>query len=228
MYAIIKKEFLGMFKSFKSIAIILLFIIVAFSMANFVKNNQNLLQDLHDHSNPYLAGIRFLINLLGFLFVLTLSHDTLNREIENQTIRFIVTKISKPSIVIGKYLGIFLFWTSCLGISFFVVALVIKQFFILDFLQLFCFLGYAIGINMLITTLVKKPSYSMFISLFCGILIPVFGIWSSFSSNAMFGLVKYTMPYYYILQQNWNSYIPLLFSILFLLVSIQLFRRRDL
>ncbi|WP_173224351.1 ABC transporter permease subunit [Paenibacillus alba] len=107
-----------MFKSFKSVAIILLFVVVSMSIAKFVQNNQALLEGFGNQSNPYLSGMRFLINVLGFLFVLTHSHDFLNREIENQTIRFLVTKTSKMAIVIGKYLGIFLFWMTCVGISF--------------------------------------------------------------------------------------------------------------
>lgn len=75
-----------MFKSFKSVAIILLFVVVPMSIAKFVQNNQALLEGFGNQSNPYLSGMRFLINVLGFLFVLTHSHDFLNREIENQTI----------------------------------------------------------------------------------------------------------------------------------------------
>ncbi|MFC0211031.1 hypothetical protein ACFFK0_00985 [Paenibacillus chartarius] len=43
MYAIARKEFLNMFRSFRSIAVILLFVIVAFSMSSFVKSNPDLL-----------------------------------------------------------------------------------------------------------------------------------------------------------------------------------------
>lgn len=228
MFAIAKKEFISMFKSFKSVAIILLFVVVSMSIAKFVQNNQALLEGFNNQSNPYLSGMRFLINVLGFLFVLTLSHDSLNREIENQTIRFLVTKTSKMAIVIGKYLGIFLFWMTCVGISFVLVTIVVRQFFILDLLQLLCFLGYAIGLNMIITTTVRKTTFSMFISLFCGILLPVIGIWSSLSSNTFMQIFKYVLPYYYVLQQNRLSYVPILFSILFLLFSIYMFRRKDL
>ncbi|WP_028544665.1 hypothetical protein [Paenibacillus taiwanensis] len=76
MYTIAKREFLSLFKSFKSVAIVLLFVVFAFSISNFVKSNPTLF--LNENSNPYVSGIRFLTTIFGFLFVLTLSHDVLN------------------------------------------------------------------------------------------------------------------------------------------------------
>ncbi|MDK8182775.1 ABC transporter permease subunit [Paenibacillus sp. UMB4589-SE434] len=226
MFTIAKREFLALFKSFKSVAIVLLFVVFAFSISNFVKSNPALF--LNESSNPYVSGIRFLTTVFGFLFVLTLSHDVLNREVESQTIRFVVTKISKSSIVVGKYIGVSLFWIVCLSISFTVIFISIQRFDILEFLRLLTFISYAIGINFLITTLVSKTSYSMFISLLGGILFPTFGIWSMFSSNSILQVVKYVTPFHYITLMDWKSYLPFAFSLLFLMVSIYTFRRKDL
>ncbi|EPY03645.1 hypothetical protein PAALTS15_27866 [Paenibacillus alvei TS-15] len=226
MYAIAKREFLTLFKSFKSVAIVLLFCIVAFSISNFVKNNPGLM--FGEESNPYVSGIRFLVTVLGFLFVLTLSHDTINREVESQTIRFVVTKVPKTSIVFGKYLGILLFWAVCLACSFIVIFLSIGQLYVLEYIRLIVFISFAVGVNMLLSTIIPKGSYSIFASLLCGLLLPAAGMWSVFTENQASQLIKYATPYYYLIESNWKSYFPFVISILFVYVAIFIFRRKDL
>ncbi|KJB86654.1 hypothetical protein AZ66_17580 [Paenibacillus sp. E194] len=226
MYAIAKREFLTLFKSFKSVAIVLLFCIVAFSISNFVKNNPGLM--FGEESNPYVSGIRFLVTVLGFLFVLTLSHDTINREVESQTIRFVVTKVPKTSIVFGKYLGILLFWAVCLACSFTVIFLSIGQLYVLEYIRLIVFISFAVGVNMLLSTIIPKGSYSIFASLLCGLLLPAAGMWSVFTENQASQLIKYATPYYYLIESNWKSYFPFVISILFVYVAIFIFRRKDL
>ncbi|KKO53895.1 ABC transporter permease [Paenibacillus sp. DMB20] len=226
MYAVAKREFLTMFKSVKSVAIILLFIIVSFSISNFVKNNP--VMAFGQESNPYLSGIRFLVTFLGFLFVLALSHDTLNREVETQTMRFVVTKVSRTSVVLGKYLGILSFWVACLSISFLAIFVSAQQFDLFELIRLIVFLSYAIGMNMLVSTIITKVSFSMFTGLICGLLLPTIGIWGLFSTNPVLQLVQYATPYYYLLEEGWKSYIPFGFSILFAAMSIFVFRRKDL
>lgn len=228
MYAILKKEFKFMFKSIKSIGIILLFIFMAYLMAKFGKNNPALLQNIDKESNPYLAGIRMLVVFFGFLFVLTLSHDTINKEVESQTMRFLVTKISKTSIVVGKYLGILLFWSCCIGISVIVVTCIVKKIFFYEFFKLMAFIAYVVGLNILISTVISKQTYSMFATLIIGVIAPGIGIWSMFSDNKIILIIKYLSPYYYIMQSGWLSFIPCFFSIIMLIFSIFIFRRKDL
>lgn len=230
MYSIAKREFMVLFKSIKSIIIVLIFLLVAYSVANFVHENVELLKGISTKSNPYITGIRFMVICLGFLFVLSLSHDTVNKEIESQTIRFLVTRTSKKSILIGKYLGILLFWIYCIGISFLVVTIQINQLLIYEFLKLLCFITYIVGVDLVISSLIKKSALSMFLSLLIGIFAPVFGVWSIISSNPIINIVKYFTPYPYIVMENCSflTFIPFLLSILMLSISIMLFRRKDL
>ncbi|WP_027410273.1 ABC transporter permease [Anoxybacteroides tepidamans] len=227
MRAIIEKEFKSLFKSFKSIAVILFFLIVSFAASKFFSNNLELLQQNQGES-VYASSIRALVMFFGFLFVLSLSHDVMNREVENQTIRFLVTKSSRNAIVIGKFLGIFLFWFVCVLSSFTVIALFAGQLFVFDFLKMICFLAYAIGVTMLLSLVVKKPSHTTFIGILLGIAIPVLGIWSIASKQFVLKIVKYVLPYYYIMKGSYYTFIPACFAALMLLIALAVFKRRDL
>ena len=81
---------------------------------------------------------------------------------------------------------------------------------------------------MLLSTIIPKGSYSIFASLLCGLLLPAAGMWSVFTENQASQLVKYATPYFYLIESNWKSYFPFVISILFVYVSIFIFRRKDL
>ena len=227
MKAIVKKEFKSLFKGFKSIAVIAFFLVVCFAASKFFSNNLDILQKDHAES-AYVSSIRGLVMFLGFLFVLSLSHDAINREVENQTIRFLVTKSSRSSIVIGKFLGIFLFWLICILCSFIVIGLFAKQIFVFDFLQIMCFIAYAVSLTILISLVIKKPSHTTFVSILLGIALPVLGLWSVSSTKFISEIIKYILPYYYILKGGYYIIFPFFLSILMLLIALAIFQRRDL
>jgi ABC-2 type transport system permease protein len=230
MKAIVEKEFKSLFKSFKSIAVIAFFLLVCFATSKFFSSNLGMLHMLQKNNaqSVYVSSIRALVMFLGFLFVLSLSHDVMNREVENQTIRFLVTKCSRNSIIIGKFFGICLFWFICILFSFIVISLFAKQIFVFDFLQIMCFIAYAISLTILISLLIKKPSHTTFISILLGIAIPVLGLWSVSSTKVISEIVKYILPYYYILKGGYYIIVPFLLSILMLVVALAMFQRRDL
>lgn len=227
MKAIVEKEFKSLFKSFKSIAMIAFFLIVSFAASKFFSNNLDLLQKNYAES-AYVSSIRGLVMFLGFLFVLSLSHDVVNREVENQTIRFLVTKSSRSSIVIGKFLGVFLFWLVCILCSFIVIGLFARQIFVFDFLQMMCFIAYAVSLTILISLVIKKPSHTTFVGILLGIAVPVLGLWSVSSNKFILEIVKYALPYYYILKGGYYTLVPFCLSILMLLIALAIFQRRDL
>ncbi|MED3660688.1 ABC transporter permease [Ureibacillus terrenus] len=182
-----------------------------------------------DHAeSAYVSSIRALVMFLGFLFVMSLSHDAINREVENQTIRFLVTKSARSSIVIGKFLGIFLFWLICILCSFIVIGLFAKQIFVFDFLQIMCFIAYAVSLTILISLVIKKPSHTTFASILLGIALPVVGLWSVISTKFISEIIKYILPYYYIVKGGYYIIFPFFLSILMLLTALAIFQRRDL
>lgn len=228
MYSIAKREFLNIFKSFKSILIILIFLFAGYYISKYFSQGLSLTPTEGNNSSSYASGIRGIVTLLGFLFVFTLSHDTMSKEKESNTIRFLVTKTSRSSILLGKYFGILLFWIFTVGISMLVVMFVAKKILIFEYSQLIFFLSYAISLNVIVSTFCTRTTYSMFIGILLGLLIPILGIWSILSEDWILKFAKYILPYTYILNQDWRSAIPILFSILFMTVSIYKLKREDL
>ncbi|UOB79040.1 ABC transporter permease subunit [Bacillus sp. ZJS3] len=226
MLTIAKREFELLFKSFKSIVIICIFFMVTYFTSRFFSGNEHLIQQLNG-SSSYSVSVRGLIVFFGFLFVMSLSHDCINKEIEQRTMRFIITKVSRSSTILGKFFGVCLFWFSCITISFIIIASFAGTFLLVDCIRIIVFIMYIIGLSLLISILIKRSSYTMFLSIVLGIAFPVIGLWS-LVTNHFLGSIKYILPYYYITEPIYYMVIPLLISIFFIILTIILFRKRDL
>lgn len=215
MWAICIQEFKSLFKTWKSIFVIILFLIVSFLSGKFFSNHQTLLMN-NDDVPVFVSSIRALVLFLGTLFVMALSHDCVNKEIEHQTMRLLVTKCSRDAIIFGKFLGIFFFWGVCLLISLSIVSLYANQFYIMELIKLLSFLSFIIAIAILLSSFVHRPNHTMFFGMLIGLFIPIIGIWSLF--DARISILKYIFPYYYIMKNGLYNFVPLLFS--FLIVSL--------
>lgn len=224
MLAIATKEFVEMMKSFKSLFIIALFVLSSYFMSSFVSKN---VVSIGTDTNNYVSVTRILILLFGFLFVLMLSHDLISRETSTKTIRFLITKTSRTSIIVGKFLGVAAFWLFSLGISITIVSFFAKDFLWFTFLQLYSFLVFAIGLCLLISTLSKTTSMSMLLGLAVSFIAPVVGIWSMFSEKTWLKPFKLLLPYQYQIKENGLVLIPLIIVLLFISVSIWYFKRGD-
>jgi ABC-2 type transport system permease protein len=246
MYTIMWKEFFSLLKSFKSIAVVAFFILVTFIISRFL--NKLPFQFIDGNMSPYLLSIRFLVGAFGFLFGLALSHDILNREIESQTIRYLVTKIPRAQLIIGKSLGVYLFWIVSITISFLIISYYARSFFLFSYVQLLSFMAYVLGLTILLSFFIRKTTYSMFISVILGILLPALGVWvtnidvdwntftfsvplNNTSENLLYFIpyfFKFLFPYYYYSLDNALSLLPFVIGILFIIIVIILFKRSDL
>ncbi|VWX38640.1 ABC transporter permease [Exiguobacterium oxidotolerans] len=227
MIPIIRNEFFHTFKSFKSIAIVLFFTLTSFLTATYLANHPELLGDVGNDS-AYTSSIKFLIFFLGFLFVFAVSHDIINREIDYQTIRLLVSKTSRFNIIAGKFIGSFLFWVYSTSISFLIVSLYAKSWFFLDYLTVITVLFFITCFNVLLSTVLTRPSMTMFAGILLGILCPVLGFWAAFSNNWYLLPFKYLLPYYYVVESGRYLVVPFLLGLLFLTASYFMFTRRDL
>ncbi|MFJ7952800.1 ABC transporter permease [Lysinibacillus sp. NPDC096418] len=228
MIAIWKKEFIQSFSSVFSFITIGIFIAVSYYLSDFVSKS-SLITGIKFAEAGYVSGLVFLIYVMGFLFIFSLFHDTINRETESRTIRFLVTKTSRSSIIIGKLLGIFSYWFVCLLISFSIIAFFSHQFYIKTFVSLFVMLAYIVALCVLMSCLIPKRSMSMFVGLLLSISIPTFGLWSLFSEKLWLKVFKYTTPYHYMLEGGKSGWITvLLFAAIMVGVSILSLHRRDL
>ncbi|MEB9975392.1 hypothetical protein P4K82_28305 [Bacillus cereus] len=225
MLSIAKNEFFGLFKSFKSIVVILFFLLVSYYSSSFLSGN---LMNGMSGDSTYASSIKLLVFFLGFLFVFSLSHDSINREVELQTVRFIVTKISRKSFVFGKFLGILFFWLFCITVSFSIICFFAKDILIKEYFLMVLFLVYAISLNLFLSVLFKKSGVTIFLSIILGILLPVFGIWSALDDKVWLFPFKYLLPYHYLILSGNYLIFPLILSSLYLYLVLLLFNRKDL
>ncbi|ATP40233.1 hypothetical protein CSE16_09360 [Solibacillus sp. R5-41] len=228
MVAIWKKEFIQSFRSVFSLITIGIFIAVSYYLSDFVSKS-SLITGIEFAETGYVSGLVFLIYIMGFLFIFSLFHDTINRETESRTIRFLVTKTSRPSIILGKLLGIFSFWFVCLLASFSIIAFFSHQFYFKTFGSLFVMLAYIVALCVLMSCLIPKRSMSMFAGLLISIAIPTFGLWSLFSEKLWLKVIKFITPYHYMIEGGtWGWLIVLLFAAIMVVFSILSLHRRDL
>ncbi|MEG0385545.1 MAG: hypothetical protein RR642_12400 [Solibacillus sp.] len=228
MVAIWKKEFIQSFRSVFSLITIGIFIAVSYYLSDFVSKS-SLITGIEFAEAGYVSGLVFLIYIMGFLFIFSLFHDTINRETESRTIRFMVTKTSRPSIILGKLLGIFSYWFVCLLASFSIIAFFSHQFYFKTFGSLFVMLAYIVALCVLMSCLIPKRSMSMFAGLLISIAIPTFGLWSLFSEKLWLKVIKYVTPYHYMLEcGTWGWLVVLMFAVIMVGFSILSLQRRDL
>jgi ABC-2 type transport system permease protein len=166
--------------------------------------------------------------LFGFFFVTVISHDTLSREIDSQTIRFLVTKTTRSSIVLGKYLGVYSFWTMVVTASYIPIIFVSGSFNLLDYIQLLSFLCFVVGLTILFSAVIKSPTYTLLCGIFCSFVFPVVGVMAMVKTGLYWNLIKFLTPYYYYVNTGYWILVPFLMSILMVLISIIIFTRRDL
>ena len=143
MYVIGKREFISLFKGIKSIMIIVIFLVTSYYSAKF----SNLLMSgieltAKEAEHIHTVGLLTLLFLFGQLFVMGLSHDSINRETHERTIRFLVTRTSRTSIIFGKFFGIWLFWFVCLIVSFLLISIFAQKIDMFIFSQTMSLLTY--------------------------------------------------------------------------------------
>ncbi|ENH95672.1 membrane protein [Gracilibacillus halophilus YIM-C55.5] len=229
MFPITFKEFKSLFKSIRSIIIIIVIFGTTLGIAKLVSNFKEQLEQFGLGENTYAGGAMIMILFAGHLFVASLSHNIINQEITSRTIRFIATKTSRNNIIIGKFLGITLFWTVCLFINFLLIIPFSKTFYFSDFLQSLIFICYFIGLTILLSTIISRPALTMFIGITLSIIMTILGFWSIASDNIYLKIYSYLTPYFYYSQQNLiYPYLVLMFPILFLILSLLIMRKRDL
>ncbi|MGB7998707.1 MAG: ABC transporter permease subunit [Anaerobacillus sp.] len=228
MLTISLREFRSLFKSVRSIIIILFIFGVTLGAARLISQFNMEMKEAGLSGNAYMGGLVLIILTFGPLFVTSLSHQVVNGEVHSRTIRFLATKTSRENIVLGKFLGTAMYWIVCILIASLLVIPFAKAFFIVEFVQAIIFVLYFIGLTTLLSTSIQKPSMTMFLGIVISIAMPVLGTWGTFSNNVFLKVFSYLTPYFYYFQEEtWTAYFVIGFPILFLLGSLLMIRRRD-
>ncbi|MDX8045363.1 hypothetical protein SH601_05110 [Gracilibacillus sp. S3-1-1] len=229
MFAISKREFFESFKGVKSIIIIAIFLMTAYFSTKF--SDWLLFMNIDFTSQEteliHTFAISVLILVFGMLFTMGLSHDVMNREIHERTVRFLVTRTSRVSIIMGKFLGVVLFWFTCLLTSFLIISIFAHQFDVITFLQSLSLLVYYCACTLLLSVLISKPGFSMFLSMIIGIAFPIFNGWVFFTTNAWISWLKYLLPFYYVNDQDYRFMVIFLLAGVLLFIALKVFKRRE-
>ena len=229
MFSIMWKEFILSFKSIKSIVTILIFLGVSLGLSKLVSNFYEPIKSLGIDGAPYAIAIIFMTILISPFFVFTLSHNAINEEIKSSTIRFIATKTKRINIILGKFLGLMLFWLITLFISGMISIIYSHQFYILELLISLIFISYFLALSIMISTFIVNTALTNFLGIALSLIMTILGIWSVASNNVLLKIYSYITPYHYYFGDNkYLTIIVLLFTIIFLVASIIKFQRRDL
>lgn len=223
-------EFKNLFKSIRSVLIILLLLGVTLGSASLLENFADEIQEM-GLGGIYIAGLYALLLIAGPLFVLGLSHDVINKETHSRTIRFLVTKTSRNQIILGKFFGVLAFWFSCIFISSLLLIPFSGKFYAIELFDLIIFIGYFVALALFLSTIISKPGLTMFIGLLLSIILPVLGMWGILSpENIVLKVITFLTPYYYLGQENMVlTYIMLpLITVLLVISSLFILKRRDL
>lgn len=228
MFAIGLREFTRSFKSIRSVSIIAIIFSITIVSARFMSFAQGQVEELSQVNNIYAGGLVVLLLIVGPLFVTSLSHNVLNKEIESRTIRFIVTKTPRRNVIIGKFMGMIMFWIVCLSIAFLLLIPYAKAFYFPEFMQSIVFMAYFAGFTLFLSTVINNSSMTMFIGILLSIAFPVIGLWSIGTENVFIKAISYVTPYFYYGQENTIcTYSVALFPVLFVLLSLFILKKRD-
>ena len=222
MWAITKREFWNLIKSVTALIIILLFSAGSIWVTNSLSKVSGQLD-----VKEYYASLRLLVLIFGFLFATILSHSCFNGEVETKTIRLLLTKVSKTSIVIGKMLGASLFWLVCLTGSFIFISAVGKVFHPSELFIAFSTMAYFNSIILLVSVVTAKPSRSNFVGLIFALLLPGLGLYATLTATSPLHFLQYFFPYFYLLQGVEFMGVPMIFSTLITWVAVLLVKGRD-
>lgn len=226
MWAICSREYKELFKGFRPAIIIAILVSVSYLSSKFANVSPGNIEGI-TKQDIYTSGLTFSIFLFGILFVFTLSHNVMNREIESRTMRFLVTKTSRNKILFGKLLGVLLFWFTIIVICLFVITFFSKTFHFITLLECMVFLFYCICAAILLSILVPRTSQSMFLGITVSLFLPGLSFWSILSDKFYISWLKFLTPYYYFELDSPFKFFPLLLAVILLAISLYFFKRRD-
>lgn len=228
MLVMCKREFMSLFKGIKSLIIIAILLVTSYYSAKFANLLMSGIEiNAKEAENIHTVGLLGLLLLLGQLFVAGLSHDTINRETHERTMRFLVTRTSRTSIILGKFWGIWFFWFSCLAVSFLLISIFAQKIDVFIFSQILSLVTFQISLTILLSVLIPRPGFTMFFGIVFGLVFPIFGFWVVFTSNIWVSWMKYFTPYYYLNREDFTFLIIFLLAGIMLLLANVIFKRRE-
>lgn len=225
MITISKHEFWQLFKSVKSILVILILLCSSYFVSQNGAELIAFLNNGEEDKQVYYSGLSIILLLFGPLFAFTLSHDVINREVSSKTIRFLLTRTSHANILIGKFLGVLTFWFVCLICSYLVIIMYAKYIDFYLFIQMMLLLLFSVSLTFLLSVVVSKPFMSMFISTVLGLTLPIVSL-LLIITDKWWGIFGYLTPYEYMQNDDWKIIFVLLIGLVIIGFTYIVFKRR--
>ena len=122
--------------------------------------------------------------------------------------------------MVGKLLGTFLFWFVTISISYIIIYFISVSWYIESYLQIIVFLFYVVSLVLFIATIITKSKLTMFLGTILGIVLPMLGLLVITINKWYLRPFKYVLPYKYLNEQLSNMLIPLLISVGYILMDI--------
>ena len=188
---------------------------------------------------PFPLLLSFFVSIIALpLFSLLLAYDSISSEVYAKSIRNIAYMAGRTSIFLGKFFAIFFINILVnLAVSLFAIFYIFFKtgdLFLADGLILWLYLAlfsfYFVSLTMLASTITNKPSKSLFLGFFLFLILFLF----HFKKNLLWASpYHYYKNGFYILMHNfpkiWNSVLVMAgFSIFFVIISLIVFKRKDL
>lgn len=227
MLPIATKEFWQLTKNIKSIVMVL---ILLASSYYFSKNGRVFAAFLgYDSDNDagiYATGLLIIIVFFGSLFTMALSHDVINREVSNRTIRFLLTRTSSEQIIWGKFLGTVAFWFACILLAVVIIAMTSQTFSGIILASVLCLITIEIAFAFVLSILISKPRMTMFLGIVFGTALPIMSQVVEYSDK-WWGKLRYISPIHYSEQEDWQMILLPIAALLLIFSCIQVFKRGE-
>lgn len=219
MYTVAVEELRRMLKSIRATIIITVFVTFSYILSTNIST-------FSEPTTENYSSIRLLVFILGYVFVSISSNNCVNHELETGSIKFILSKIKRYQFILGKFIGIFLFWFICISATFFIISSLTYQINFFIWFMLLCVITYYISFCILLSTSINNSAITNFLGLILGLIFPIVGLGSTLSDK-WYCYFRYLFPYEYILKGGIWIIVPLIISIIFLTIAIRIFNKRE-
>lgn len=224
---LVKEQLSTSLKSIKSVILIILLSLISYAVA---ENSDKVPLISSDTNSISVSTIIFsLLSVLGVFFTMQIFGGNLTREIESESIRYILPYVPRWKIIISKITSYQLYWMIILIIPLVIVSIFKHKLFfpLTGLISMFAFFLYINSVALLTSVIVQKEKSSTFIGIVISIAVVFIGLWSIISNNIILKIISWFLPYRYI-NFSWEIVILLALSVGLIIFTINIFNTKEL
>lgn len=226
MITIFKDDLFKSIKSVRTIIVLILFIGTVFLTNKYGSN----LPVISANGNVSILSIIFAVfSIFGILFSFIIFGGTIVKEVEDQSIRYLLPYISRTKILISKFLSMFVFWLLVIAVSI-LMTLLMQSSTVFPYqyvLNLAVYFLYVSSLVTLTSVVLSKEKLVSFTGIVLGIVVPVIGSWGLVSHNLFLKVISWVLPFRYV-DATWQIFILIGVSLIVFLGASILFKNKEL